>query len=87
MSTTASKTEFVSNDPLSSKSNQGPLPKILDVNSFCRTMIEGKSMELVNKARTSKTIMRTKKFCKPGIETNRPADKPAQVVAVVSNIV
>ena len=32
-------------------------------------------------------IIRRKKFCKPGMATNRPADSPAQVVAVVSKIV
>ena len=86
-SITASITELFSNEPLSSKSNQGPLPKILDVTSFCRTMIEGRSIELVSKANTNNTIIKTKKFCKPGIETNSPADNPAHVVAVVSKIV
>ena len=82
-SITASITELFSNEPLSSKSNQGPLPNIRDVNSFWRTIIEGRSIELVNKANTNSTIIKTKKFCNPGIETNNPADNPAHVVAVV----
>ena len=50
-------------------------------------MILGNNIELVNSARTNKSIIKIKKFCSPGIATNNPADSPAHVVAVVSKIV
>jgi len=47
----------------------------------------GNRMLEVNSARIRSDIIKTKKFCNPGISTNNPAESPAQVVVVVSKIV
>ena len=47
----------------------------------------GNRMLEVSSARIRSDIINTKKFCKPGISTNNPAESPAHVVAVVSKIV
>jgi len=50
-------------------------------------MMLGNNIELVNSAKTNNSIIKIKKFCSPGIATNRPAESPAHVVAVVSKMV
>ena len=47
----------------------------------------GSSILEVMSAKIRRDIIKMKKFCKPGISTNNPAESPAQVVAVVSKIV
>ena len=59
----------------------------LEVNSRYATTIVGKTMELATSARKSNAIIKTKKFCSPGMATNKPAANPAHVVAVVSKTV
>ena len=47
----------------------------------------GSKMLEVISARIRSDIINMKKFCNPGISTNKPAESPAQVVVVVSKIV
>ena len=63
------------------------MPSNLERNSCQETMKLGNKILEVSSARIRSDIINTKKFCNPGISTNNPAERPAQVVAVVSKIV